>query len=829
VGEYSLKKVELLKRERVNKILSAIYEYPLTIIEAPMGFGKTTAVRSFLESEKNNPLWISFLNSGESSLFFWEKFSTEIGKLDEPAAARLKALGFPIDVPQVEKVLLLLNDMGFHNKTVFVIDDFHLSQEMSIGKLLLQIVAERIENLHFVIITRDTTNIDFVELLSKGLCYIVSQQKLKFVDSEVNHYCRMMTDKISIADLRKINEYTEGWISLIYMILLGMENGIPVGMSSSIDNLVENVLFNVYDEHIRCFLLKLSVMDVFTAKQALFVTQEKKAIEILKKLHKENAFVFYDQITQSYKIHNVLLDYLRIKQNFKVEEQQEIFRRLGEWYLDKKEFTAAYGYFYKSGDAEIILSHLNNPDHIRNELTEFEGSFEMFNKISRELLYHYPLAYLQHILLSIVRGNEDTIADCSNQLDTLRKVYEEMEDIHEGYRNRIIAEILIFKRFTSFNVIEPSGEWNQEILRLLNGQQSYIMSRQNEFTLGSPHLIYVYFRDKGTFRQISKLAVDRFTTYTSFANGCGAGCEYLIPAEYALETGDWTVAELNSLKAIYKARTKNQTSIIICANFTLIRLYILQGKISEAIDMLKQLEQDITEVNNPTYNTTIDMCKGYVYACLGQVEKIPIWLQTGDIMTANLLYQGVAFNYIVYGNSLMLSKNYVALDVLTDSFQEQFSIFSNQLGMIHNHIFRAVSKYHLYNIDEGVIALENALAIAQADNILMPFVENAPRILDMLKIVANNDSKNDYINKIVLHSKQYMEVLKNSPPSKVRLSPRETEVLSLVAEGLKREEIASRLLLSQGTVKTHLKNIYQKLEVNGKVSAIKVAQLQGLI
>ena len=355
------------------------------------------------------------------------------------------------------------------------------------------------------------------------------------------------------------------------------------------------------------------------------------------------------------------------------------------------------------------------------------------------------------------------------------------------------------------------------------------MSRQNEFTFGSPHLLYVYFRDQGTFKQISQLAIDRFTTYTSFANGCGAGSEYLIPAEYALETGDLEAVELNSFKAIYKARTKDQTSIIICANFTLIRLYILQGKVSEAVDMLKQLEKDIAEVNNPIYNTTIDMCKGYIYSCLDQPEKIPCWLQTGDMTTADLLYQGIAFNYIVYGKSVMLSNNYIALEVLTESFKEHFSIFSNQLGLIHNHIFEAAAKYHLYGMKEGASALENALTKGQADNIIMPFVENAPHIMDMLKIVANNDSKNEYIKKVTFYSGQYIDSLKNSQPSKVRLSQREVEVLSLAAEGLKREEIASRLLLSQGTVKTHLQNIYQKLEVSGKTSAIKTAQLHGLI
>ena len=794
-----------------------------------MGFGKTTAVRNFLKSEKNSSLWITFLHSGESASYFWERFSSEMAKIDDHVSARLKALGFPVDVPQLEKVFSLLNDIAFKKKLVLVVDDFHLSQDMSINKFLMQLTAERIDNLHIIIITRDTTNIDFSELLSKGLCYVISQQKLKFDDNEIRDYCRMMAGNVSEEDLRKINEYTEGWISLIYMILLGLENGIPVGMNNSIDELVENVLFNVYEERIRNFLLKLSIMDVFTAEQALFVTQEEKAFDILRKLNKKNAFIYYDQITKKYKIHNVLLDYLRIRQQFQPDKLQMLYRRLGEWYLSLGEFPAAYANFKRAGDTTRILSILNDPKNIRNELTLFEGSFEMFEKISQEMLDQYPIAYLQHIFLTIVYGNEETITECAKKLETLKKTYEEMEGIDEEYRNRIIAEILIINKFTIFNYIGPDDEYNRNILRLLKGKQSYIAQQENEFTFGSPHLLYVYFRDQGTFREIYQQAAVSFTTYSQFANGCGTGSDYLLEAEYCLETGDWESAEINSQKAIYKAKTKAQTSIIICAKFTLIRLSILQGKIKESIEMLKDMEKEVYALNNPYYNTTIDMCRGYVYACLNRPEKIPYWLQTGNMTEADLLYQGVAFNYIVYGKSLMASKNYIALEILAESSKEYFLVFSNQLGFIHNEIFDAVAKYHLYGMQKGIAALQTVLSKAQADDIILPFVENAAHIIDMLKVLTNTNSTNSNIKKVYLWSEKYLKNLKDSEIKKIKLSQREIEVLSLVADGLKREEIASQLMVSQGTVKTHMQNIYQKMEVSGKTTAIKVAQMHGLI
>jgi LuxR family maltose regulon positive regulatory protein len=62
-------------------------------------------------------------------------------------------------------------------------------------------------------------------------------------------------------------------------------------------------------------------MGSFTVQLAQFVTQEPKAEEFLKKLRRENAFIAFDEAAGVYKIHNVLLDFLRAKQKDQKERQ----------------------------------------------------------------------------------------------------------------------------------------------------------------------------------------------------------------------------------------------------------------------------------------------------------------------------------------------------------------------------------------------------------------------------------------------------------------------------------------------------------------------------
>ena len=61
------------------------------------------------------------------------------------------------------------------------------------------------------------------------------------------------------------------------------------------------------------------------------------------------------------------------------------------------------------------------------------------------------------------------------------------------------------------------------------------------------------------------------------------------------------------------------------------------------------------------------------------------------------------------------------------------------------------------------------------------------------------------------------------------LTPREIEIVRMVAQGLRNKAIAERLTISEGTVKVHLHNIYEKLSVDGRLELVLCAQQKGLI
>lgn len=74
-------------------------------------------------------------------------------------------------------------------------------------------------------------------------------------------------------------------------------------------------------------------------------------------------------------------------------------------------------------------------------------------------------------------------------------------------------------------------------------------------------------------------------------------------------------------------------------------------------------------------------------------------------------------------------------------------------------------------------------------------------------------------------------VTEKNPPGEqlFQLSEREKEILQLLSDGLEYKEIAVRLFISPNTVKKHTVSIYQKLHVNSKAQALRIAYTKGLL
>jgi NarL family two-component system response regulator LiaR len=123
---------------------------------------------------------------------------------------------------------------------------------------------------------------------------------------------------------------------------------------------------------------------------------------------------------------------------------------------------------------------------------------------------------------------------------------------------------------------------------------------------------------------------------------------------------------------------------------------------------------------------------------------------------------------------------------------------------------------HSFEIYIGFIAL-----IFTALGIWLALKLSKPKIKTVIETVV--------VEKEVYVNRNENFVLDTTLVSQLELSKRELEILGLLAQGHSNQEIAGKLFVSLSTVKTHIQNLFDKLEVKRRTQAVEKAKRLSLI
>ena len=139
--------------------------------------------------------------------------------------------------------------------------------------------------------------------------------------------------------------------------------------------------------------------------------------------------------------------------------------------------------------------------------------------------------------------------------------------------------------------------------------------------------------------------------------------------------------------------------------------------------------------------------------------------------------------------------------------------------------------------------LYQALSLAEPGGFIRLFVDLGPRMADLLKQLIKQNVAVGYIGRILAafneDEQRAMQAESDhltapSPPLSTQpllepLTNRELQIMDLLGQRLQNKEIAAKLFISTTTVKGHLQNIYQKLEVGKRREAIEKAMKIGIL
>ncbi len=814
---------QLYTRKSLSQSLQGIWEYPLAVVQAPMGYGKTTAVREFLRSCRARVLWQTVFDSSVAA--FWNGFSRLFGRLDPACGRSLAGLGVPGDSLLREEAVELVGAVRFPAPTVIVIDDYHLLSSENIDRFFERLVRADIPGLHILLLSRSAFGENTAELVMKGHCLLLDKQDFELTAGEIAEYCKLRGVRLKSGEAAFLHSATEGWISAVYLYGLAYrQTGRLDQQPASLYELMDKVVYQPCSAEMKEFLAAMCIFDTFTLAQAEHMWPKGNAADLLAQLTAENAFIAFDHASQTYSMHNILTGYLRrIFDRRDTESRRAAWRMAGEWYTSVGDYNRAMDHFYRAADFGRLLATIDTAGFYIFARQPKEARRAYFRECPPEIRARHPGAGLTFAYELLVANEMAPFAD---QCREVAGHIEAMPGLEDRVRLQLQGMLEIMKGYAAYNDLEATVGHYKAAWELLKGPAEFVDTRGSA-TMGSPSVLYLYYRESGRLAATVRTIIAEAPSYFRLTGGHGAGVEYVMEAERHYYRGDFDNAEIVAHKALHIARAKRQPSVILCGDFLQIRLALLRGDWDYVQDSLRQAREIIKQQTTFTYMHTLDMCEGFIFACLNRGERIPGWIAAGEL--PDTVYVTChAFCHIIRAKALLIAGRYRELAGVAGQLIADAGFFPNLLAQVYIHICEAAALARLGRQQAALAALGQALDLAAPDGVVMPFVENGEDIAALLAELQAAGRHRDFISGIremyppIAEKWRAIAAKLESAGGMPSLTEREAAVAELVAAGLSDQAVGKTLHIAEVTAKKALHSAYRKLGVSNRAALTRV-------
>ena len=801
--------------ELITEAMNGLLDYPLTIVEAPMGYGKTTFMRETLKNIDADILWQKVYDDSISG--FWKGFCRQLGEVDSGRSLSLAALGFPNDSTTRYEALSLIEEIELQKDTVLVIDDYHAVACPETNHFIEFLVNNEIPYLHLILIARYTGLQGIEELMLKGYLLHIKKEAFEFSNKDIKAYYHLCGIYLKEHEARMLCALTEGWISALYLIMLNYQENGSLDTSKDIGKLIENAVYRHFSEEIKIMLLSLCIFEGFNLEQAVYVSKNENAKSLLAEVISKNAFVKYDSSSKTYQIHNIFMNFLQEEfENRNI--QNDLYQRAAQWFLKIGDYNLAQYYFYLCKDFENIYLTLEKEKHAA---ANYVYKKDMLIKFFREC--PHQVKEKRHLAMLVLAFELYTY----NEMELFNKAFTEFlenlqrdESITDEDRNRLLGEYELLMSFTVYNDLRKMSLHHLRACELLK-EPSSLLPRSGIWTFGSPSVLYMFYRESEKLEDAIESMFYALPHYSRATDGNANGGEYCLKAEGYFYRGDFENALITSHRAIHRAKSKKQVSNVICALFLIMRVTLWKGDFAYVLELLQRMREEIAAAKEYLLLHTAEICEGYIYSLLNQSHRIPKWLEEGDYSSDRLLFPNYAMLNIVYGRVLLIKGEYHKLIGSMDNFIGIASVFPNLLGQIHTYIYVAAANRRIFRQSEALAFLKQALDLALPDKLYIPFVENCDYIKPLLEELLRESCYCEDIERILKLYETYQKAFEmiekeHFIESRPKLSEREMEIARLAADGVTNKEIGEKLFITANTVKTALKTIYAKLSLNNR-------------
>ncbi len=801
---------------RLKSRLRTVLTYPLTIVESPTGYGKTTVIKYYLEENNVKFNWFNIDTTDKEEIF--RNFCFRMDSISEECAKKLRSIGFPKEIDDARNIAKAILEIDFNEKNILVLDNYHLISDDMLNIIIQDLSLGQNKNFKVICLTQSINSKNTFELVQRKKINYIGKSDFEFTKDEIFSYYENCGIELNKDEVDFLFQYTEGWAIALYLQMLSYVTSGCFEPTVSVDNLVCKAIWNNLNRKEQDFLITMSIYPNFSFGQSMLVASDILNESEMENLLDNNSFIKFDIKSRKYYIHTILKSFLEME-FVKLEPvfKKNIYEKAGQWYCKNEIYFKAIKYYDFVADYDAVLSmNYKASDIIPNISYKNKNIFiNTVTKTTNELKLKHASKYFVFLFSLFTYNEKDLFLNESLLLEKLIN----SSDYDTDEKNYLLGELRLVCTLKDFNDLDKMLVSYENAFKLLNAP-SRIFNAYNSIIFNNPSILSSFHSKPGELNvKLSKFEAIMPLIYKLF-DGASKGAEALMKAEILFNQGNFNDASLLCDKAIYLAETRKQTDVIVCAYFLLGRIAYIKADfilINHYIDKLREVAQTAGRFD---LNIMCDMCEGFIRILLDSPELLPSWLKNHNLIEKNCRMQNIGFANIIHGKYLLLKGKNEEFISISGNYLSTANCYQNIICKIYIYIFIAIANLNKTDNAKSKKLLIEAINLAYEDMLFIPFIENFSDIGVLLCDIKETKYK-DFIDQIMNISKKYskgMRVLKRAfkNDENYGLTNRELEVAKLAAQRLSNKEIADMLFIAESTVKSNIKGIFNKLGINSR-------------
>lgn len=341
----------------------------LTLLSAGAGTGKTTLLAEWLRTLEHPVAWLSLDSADNDAARFWRHLAAAIETAGEPAGSRMLALLEASDSDSVSPTFDdLLSNLAVsrtpENRLVVVLDDYHVIRAEEIHDSLGRLLDREMPGLHLMIASRHDPPLPLSRLRGRGQLSEIRANDLKFSRLEVGAFLQSANASLEPQDLDTLASRTEGWaagLRLAALSLAGRHDTAAFVREFAgshrfvFDYLLDEVLA-LQSPDTRDFLLRTAILDRLTSELCDAVLQRSGSAEVLDQLERSNLFLVpLDSSREWFRYHQLFREVLRVRAAQELAaELPALHQRAAAWHLEHADFEAAVAHAQACSDPALL-------------------------------------------------------------------------------------------------------------------------------------------------------------------------------------------------------------------------------------------------------------------------------------------------------------------------------------------------------------------------------------------------------------------------------------------------------------------------------------------